>query len=100
MRVRHYAQGKFYTIECPEGTKVALQSKRTDGASSFQQDHLIVPLNGKQVRIPADPPELLPMLAETGNFGVMLIGEPEPDVTLMGVVCPGCGQGDVTWLQL
>ena len=22
MRVRHYAQGKFYTIECPEGTRV------------------------------------------------------------------------------
>jgi hypothetical protein len=40
------------------------------------------------------------MLAETGNFGVSLVGEPEPELRLDGVSCPGCGQDDVTWLQL
>ena len=58
-------------------------------------------MNGKEIRIPADPPELLPLLAESGNFGVSLVGEPEPDVRLAGVSCPGCGEADdVTWLQL
>ena len=92
MRVRHYSGGKFYTIECPQGTEIVRRSG--------QDDHLIVPLNGKRVRIPADPPELLPLLAETGNFGVSLVGEPKPDVSLAGVACPECGVGDVNWLQL
>ena len=26
MRIKHYAQGKFYTIECPEGTRVVRNS--------------------------------------------------------------------------
>ena len=52
------------------------------------------------VRIPADPPELLPMLAQSGNFGIFLVGEPVPDVNLAGVVCPGCGEDDVNWLQV
>lgn len=92
MRVRHYAQGKFYSIECPEGTRVVRRSE------VVPHDILIVPLNGKELRIPSDPPVLLPMLAETGNFGVRLIGEPKPDVRLAGVVCPGCGETDVNWL--
>ena len=29
-----------------------------------------------------------------------LIGEPEPDMRLAGVVCPGCGESDVDWLQV
>ena len=57
-------------------------------------------LNGKTIRIPADPPELLPLLAESGNFGVTLVGEPKQDVRLAGVACPGCGEVDVAWLQL
>ena len=43
---------------------------------------------------------MLPLLAETGNFGITLVGEPEPDVDLAGVACPDCGQEDVNWLQL
>lgn len=92
MRIRHYAQGKFYTIECPEGSQV-IHRPGSD-------DHLIVPLNGQAIRIPADPPELLPMLAESGKFGVTLAGEPEPEVRLDGVSCPNCGKDDVAWLQL
>ena len=98
MRIKCHAQGKFYTIECPEGTRVVRRSGRPEAGGPH--DHLVVPLNGKEVRIPADPPELLPMLAESGNFGVSLVGEPEPDVRLAGVSCPGCGETDVTWLQL
>src|SRR4051794_30663725 len=98
MRVKHYAQGKFYTIECPVGTKVVRRfGKPTDGEVAFH-DHLIVPLNGKEVRIPANPPELLPLLAESGNFGVTLVGEPEPEVRLAGLSCPECGEDDVNWL--
>ena len=99
MRVRCHAQGKFYTIECPEGTRL-VRARIVPTASVAEHDHLIVPLNGKTIRIPADPPELLPLLAESGNFGVSLVGEPEPDVRLAGASCPGCGEVDVAWLQL
>jgi hypothetical protein len=71
MRVKHHAQGKFYVIECPEGTRLV---RRTSGGEAVPCDYLIVPLNGKDVRIPADSPELLPMLAESGNFGITLVG--------------------------
>src|SRR4051812_33161612 len=100
MRVRHYAQGKFYTIQCPEGTRVVRRPERPPDEKPVPHDVLLVPLNGQEIRIPADPPELLPMLAESENFGVSLIGEPEPDVRLAGVVCPGCGETDVNWLLL
>lgn len=99
MRLRCHAKGKFYSIECREGTRLVRASDALDGEVA-EHDHLIVPLNGKVIRIPAEPPELLPLLAETGSFGVTLVGEPEPDVRLEGVVCTGCGQSDVTWLQL
>jgi ribosomal protein S27E len=100
MRVKHYAQGKFYTIECPEGTRVVRRTERPADGEAVPHDHLIVPLNGKEIRISADPPELLPMLAETGNFGVTLVGDLVPEGRLAGVACPKCGETDVTWLQL
>ena len=92
MRVRHHAQGKFYTIECPEGTRIVRRSEQPADGEAVPHDHLVVPLNGKEVRIPADPPELLPLLAESGKFGITLVGEPVPDMRLAGVVCPGCGE--------
>ena len=61
-------------------------------------DRLIVPFEGEVIPIPADPPELLPLLAESGRFGLTLDGEPEPDLRLAGASCPGCGEDDVTWL--
>jgi Zn ribbon nucleic-acid-binding protein len=101
MRVKHHAQGKFYVIECPEGTRLVRRSEQpADGSEAVPCDHLVVPLNGKELRIPADPPELLPMLAESGNFGISLVGEPLPDVRLAGVVCPKCSEDDVNWLQV
>jgi hypothetical protein len=100
MRVKHSSQGKFYTIECPEGTRVVRCSDRTDDGETVLHDHLLVPLKGKAIHIPADPPELLPMLAESGNFGVSLVGGPEPDMRLLGVACLKCGEADVNWLQL
>jgi hypothetical protein len=99
MRIKCHAQGKFYTIQCPEGTRM-VRGKDRPGGKVAEHDHLLVPLNGKEVRIPADPPELLPLLAESGNFGVFLVGEPEPDVRLAGVSCLKCGETDVNWLQL
>jgi hypothetical protein len=42
---------------------------------------------------------LLPLRAESGNFGITLIGEPEPDVRLIGVACPDGGERDVAWLH-
>ena len=100
MRVKHYAQGKFYVIQCPEGTRVVHCSDLSADGEAVPHDHLVVPLNGKEVRIPADPPELLPLLAETGKFGIALIEEPVPDMRLAGLSCPGCAEKDVTWLQL
>ena len=95
MRVRHYAQGKFYLIECPEGTRLVRRSDQSADDESVPHDHLIVPLNGEEIRIPADPPELLPLLAESGNFGVSLVGKPEPDVRLANMACPGCGEAAI-----
>ncbi len=100
MRVKHHAQGKFYTNACPEGTRVVRRSDWSEYGEAVLHDHLVVPLNGKEVRIPADPSELLPLLAESGRCGLSLVEEPEPDVRLAGVVCPECGENDVTWLQL
>jgi hypothetical protein len=70
MRVRQYAQGKFYTIECPEGTRVVRRPAQPADGDAPRHDHLVVPLDGGEIRIPAEPPELLPLLAESGNFGV------------------------------
>lgn len=98
MRIKHYAEGKFHTIECPEGSRVVRRSELPADGGAIQTDALVVPLNGKEVRIPADPPGLLPMLAESGNFGVSLVGEPEPHLSLAGAICPGCGEADVSWL--
>ena len=100
MRVKHHAQGKFYVIQCPEGTRVVCRSDSPIGGDAVPHDHLVVPLNGKQVRIPVDPPELLPLLAESGRCGLSLIGEPEPDARLAGVACPECGERDVNCLSV
>jgi hypothetical protein len=97
MRIRHHAQGKFYTIECPEGTRVVRRSDQPNDGPSAPHDLLIVPFNGEEIRIPANPPELLPLLAETGNFGVSLIGEPEPDMRLAGVSCPEYNAAEKGW---
>jgi hypothetical protein len=45
MRVRRHAQGKFYTIECPEGTRIVRAAGRPE-SGSVHHDHLIVPLGG------------------------------------------------------
>ena len=44
MRVRYYAQGNFYTIQCPEGTEFVRRSG--------SDDYLIVFLRRKKVRKP------------------------------------------------
>jgi hypothetical protein len=100
MRIKHYAQGKFYTIECPVGTRMVRRSDLPIEGQAGPHDILIVPLKGRVIRIPADPPGLLPLLAESGNFGVSLVGKPEADERMEGASCPGCGEADVTWLQL
>ena len=48
------------------------------------QDLLIVPFEGREIRIPADPSELLPLLAESGRCGLSLIGDAEPGMMLAG----------------
>jgi hypothetical protein len=52
----------------PSGVRKALPLQEAS-------DHPVVLLKGEEVRIPADPPEVLPVLAESGNFGVTLVGE-------------------------
>ena len=52
------------------------------------------------MRIPADPTELLPLLAESGRCGLSLIGDPEPAMMLAGAACPNCGEDDVDWLSV
>jgi hypothetical protein len=100
MRIRHYSKGKFYLIQCPHGTRVVRCSAQTvpDGAES--RDRLLVPFDGREIPIPADPPELLPLLADAGRFGLSVVGEPVPDENLAGAVGPTCKQEDVSWLSV
>jgi Zn ribbon nucleic-acid-binding protein len=95
MRIKHFSKGKFYVIECPHGTRVIRCWGQPDG-----HDLLMVPFEGREIRIPADPAELLPMLAESGRCGLSLIGDPEPEMMLAGAACPDCGENDVNWLSV
>jgi Zn ribbon nucleic-acid-binding protein len=100
MLVRHYSQGKWYRIACPEGSRIERRSVQAGGGGAYTQDRLIVPWAGEEIAIPAEPVELLPMLAESGRCGLSLVGDPQPDVRLAGVACPDCGEGDENWLVL
>jgi hypothetical protein len=58
MRIKHFSKGKFYLIACPLGTRVIRcwgQPALVDGDS---HDVLMVPLEGREIRIPANPSEL------------------------------------------
>lgn len=94
MRIKHYSKGKFYLIGCPYGTGVIRCWGHPDG-----NDVLIVLFEGREICIPAEPAELLPILAESGLCGLSLIGGPEPGVMLAGAACPNCGEDDVNWLS-
>jgi Zn ribbon nucleic-acid-binding protein len=95
VRIKHFSKGKFYVIQCPQGTRVIRCWGHSDG-----HDHLVVPFEGREIRIPADPSELLPLLAESGRGGLSLIGDPEPEMMLAGAACPNCGEDDVNWLSV
>jgi hypothetical protein len=100
MLVKHHAQGKFYLIDCPEGSRIIRRSDRIAPGGGFLLDLIVVPFRGKDIPIPADPPALLPLLAEVGRCGLSLVGEPMPDFRLAGVACPECGEHDVNWLSV
>jgi hypothetical protein len=100
MRIKHFSKGKFYLIECPPGTRVIRCWGRSDMVEPVGHDLLMVPFEGREVRIPANPPELLPLLAESGLYGLSLIGGPEPAMMLAGAACPNCGEDDVDWLSV
>src|SRR3954468_23554150 len=86
MHIRHYSKGKFYRIQCPEGTKVVRRRPTlTSSDGSDLPDLLLVPFQGQTIPIPSDPPELLPMLAESGRCGLSLVGSPQPKARLAGV---------------
>jgi hypothetical protein len=89
MRIRHYSKGKIYRIECPDGTRV-VRCATPVFDSADTHDHLVVPFRGQELTIPADPPELLPLLADAGQYGLSLVGEPLPTTDLVGAVCPNC----------
>ena len=95
MRIRHFSKGKFYVIQCPPGTRVVRCSEDPALVGSEGHDLLIVPFEGQEIRIPADPSELVPLLAESGRCGLSLIGDPEPEKILAGAACPNCGEDDV-----
>jgi Zn ribbon nucleic-acid-binding protein len=100
MRIRHFSQGKWYEIECPEGSRVERASGRPAPGGAPGADRLIVAWDGQEIPIPADPEELLPLLAESGRCGLALCGEPVPGPDLAGVSCPGCDERDVQWLAV
>jgi hypothetical protein len=52
MIVKHYAQGKFYRIACPEGSQIIRRSDRITPDGGFLHDQVIVPFEGKEIPIP------------------------------------------------
>ena len=100
MRIKHYAGGKFYPIDCPEGTAIVRQSDRLDRTGAFLPDLVVVRVKGRDIPIPTEPPDLLPMLAESRRFGLKLAGPARPDMYLGGAACPDCGERDLDWLWL
>ena len=100
MRIRHFSKGKFYVIQCPPGTRVVRCSEDPALVGPDGHDLLVVPFQVREIRIPTDPSELLPLLAESGRCGLSLIGDPEPGMMLAGAVCPNCGEADPNWLSV
>jgi hypothetical protein len=100
MRIRHYSKGKFYLIECPAGARVVRGDSHSESGSEGADDLLIVPFQGRELSIPADPPELLPLLAESGRCGLALVREPMPNESLAGAECPRCDGEDVRWFSV
>jgi hypothetical protein len=100
MQVRVYSKGKFYLIKCPDGTRVGCCAARSVPDSVDAHDFLLVPFRGHEIKIPNDLPELLPLLAEAGRFGLSLIGDPVPSADLAGAVCRNCNEDDVSWLSV
>lgn len=100
MRIKHFSKGKFYLITCPPGTGVIRFWGQPGLLDPAGHDLLMVPYDGREIRIPAEPSELLPLLAEAGLCGLSLIGGPEPAMMLAGAACPNCGEDDVDWLSV
>ena len=100
MPIRVHSKGKFYLIECPKGTRVERCSARTAFDSADAPDRLLVPFDGREIPITADPPELLPLLAESGPCRLTLVGAPVPEASLAGAVCLNCNEDDVSWLSV
>jgi hypothetical protein len=100
VRIKHFSKGKFYVIQCPPGTRVVRTSSQPAPVEPDGHDHLVVPFEGREIRVPADPSELLPLLAEAGLCGLSLIGDSEPAMMLAGSACPNCGEDDVNWLSV
>jgi hypothetical protein len=100
MRVRTYSKGKFYLIECPDGTRVVQLAVQSNRNATECEDLLVVPFEGEEIAITSEPCELLPLLAEAGRCGLSLVGDPVPAVNLAGAVCPRCNEDDVSWLSV
>jgi hypothetical protein len=100
MRIKHYAWGKFYHVECPAGSTVVRRSDQVGVSGEFLPDVLLIRFKGREIPVPSEPAELLPLLAESGRFGLSLVGEPLPSPQLAGACCPRCGETDVEWLCL
>jgi hypothetical protein len=47
MLVKHHAQGKFYLIACPEGSRIVRRSGRIAPRGRFLPDLIIVPFGSK-----------------------------------------------------
>ncbi len=100
MHIRIHSKGKYYLIECPAGTRVVRCAAQAVPGADDSHDRVIIPFRGQELTIPADPPELLPLLADAGQYGLSLIGEPLADASVAGAVCPNCNEDDVSWLSV
>src|SRR4051794_13462828 len=67
MIVKQHAQGKFYRVACPEGSQIIRHWNQRAADRAIPYDVLVVPFEGKEIPIPAAPPGLLPLLAESGR---------------------------------
>lgn len=79
MLIRHYAFGRRYLIEGPPGTKVIRQSHLTNSSGGFLSDMLIIPWQGQEIPVFAEPDNLLSELARAGKYGLKLKAESYAD---------------------
>lgn len=73
MLVRHFHEGSFWIIEVPDGTRIERLSHIPTASGDWLSDVLFIPWDGVEVPVPAEPPGVLPLLANEAMYGLRVV---------------------------